>query len=128
MWQSIQRFARKMQWQLKTLYLASQHPLTPRLLKLLAFLMVAYALSPIDLIPDFIPIIGMLDELILLPIGFYLISKLIPKPVWHACQHQAEQDSRLLPTSKLGAIIIVIIWLIAAAAIGYAAWCYFNLS
>ena len=62
-----------------TVYFAARDPLTPRMLRLLAMAVAAYALSPIDLIPDFIPVLGYLDDLILLPIGLWAVRKLIPE-------------------------------------------------
>lgn len=61
-----------------------KHPDTPRGVKLLAVALIAYAVSPIDLIPDFIPILGMLDDVILLPLGIALVVKLTPRPLWQA--------------------------------------------
>lgn len=74
-------FARAMKQQVKALYLASRDPRTPIAAKCLVVIVVAYALSPIDLIPDFIPVLGYVDDLILLPFGIYLAVKLIPEPL-----------------------------------------------
>ena len=80
----------------------------------LALLMVAYAFSPIDLIPDFIPILGYLDEAILLPIGIWFTLKLVPAPVIEASRAQAEQwltEKNAKPRSWLGAAIMIAIWI-----------------
>ena len=86
--------------------------------------MVAYALSPIDLIPDFIPVLGYLDEILLLPALIWLAVRLLPPPVLAACRVQADvwlrtQGAR--PTSRLGAALVVLAW-IAAAALALAWW------
>jgi len=91
------------------LYIAARDPRTPRLAKLLALLVAAYALSPIDLIPDAIPVLGFLDELILLPIAIALIARLIPTEVL-AESRLAAQAMVEKPRSKLGAAIIITIW------------------
>jgi uncharacterized membrane protein YkvA (DUF1232 family) len=91
------------------LYIAARDPRTPRLAKLLALLVAAYALSPIDLIPDAIPVLGLLDELILLPIAIALIARLIPAEVLSESR-LAAQAMVEKPRSKLGAAIIITIW------------------
>ena len=68
------------------LYLASKDPRVPTLAKIVIGVVVAYALSPIDLIPDFIPVIGYLDDLLLLPLGIWLAIRLMPQIVWKECQ------------------------------------------
>ena len=70
---------------------AYKHPNTPLYVKLLALIIVAYAFSPIDLIPDFIPILGYLDDIILIPLGIMLVLKLIPKNVLQECRENAEK-------------------------------------
>ena len=106
------------------LYLASKNPTVPVLAKLIIGLVVAYALSPIDLIPDFIPVIGLLDDLLLLPIGIWLAIRLIPRPVWHECQRLAEEQIQHMPRNRLAAIIIFIIWIIFSAVLVAWAWQY----
>ena len=94
------------------LYLAGRHPATPWYAKLLAAGVVAYAFSPIDLIPDFIPVLGLLDDLVLLPLGIALAVKLVPKAVMTECRTRAVQltkDAR--PASRVAAAAIVAIWL-----------------
>ena len=95
------------------LYLAARDPRTPWYAKLLAAAVVAYALSPVDLIPDFIPIIGYLDDLILVPLGLAAVLKLVPADVMAECRLRAERSE--LPVSRAGAIFIVCVWLAAAA-------------
>jgi uncharacterized membrane protein YkvA (DUF1232 family) len=75
---------------------------------------VAYALSPIDLIPDFIPVLGYLDDLILVPFGIALVVKMIPESVLVDCRARAQTASEK-PTDRRGAAVIVAVWLVAAA-------------
>lgn len=89
-----------------------KHPQTPLAAKIVAIGVIAYAVSPIDLIPDFIPIIGQLDELILLPLGVALAVKLTPQPLWEARLREAEASAERLPKMWWGAALIVLIWLL----------------
>ncbi|MGH7874971.1 MAG: YkvA family protein [Candidatus Binatia bacterium] len=95
------------------LYFALKDPRVPWYAKLVAGCVVAYALSPIDLIPDFIPVIGYLDDLILVPIGIALTVKMIPAEVWVECREKARKriaQSKLI--RWLGAAFIVAIWIL----------------
>jgi uncharacterized membrane protein YkvA (DUF1232 family) len=96
------------------LYLAYRHPRTPWYAKVLAVLILGYALSPIDLIPDFIPVIGYLDDLIIVPAGIILLIKIIPRDILEECRTKA-QSTFLEKEQKnwVAAIIIVMIWLLA---------------
>ncbi len=116
-------FARLLQWakQLKaeavTLWFCYRDPRTPLIAKILAIGVVAYAFSPIDLIPDFIPVLGLLDEAILLPLGIWLTLKFVPKPVLDACREQAAQwlaEKHGKPRNWFAAAIIVVLWIAAA--------------
>lgn len=96
------------------LYLAARHPDTPWYVKLLVAAIVAYAFSPIDLIPDFVPVLGYLDDLILIPLGIAFAIKLIPAPVLAECRaREAIQNGK--PVSRTAAAVIVAIWLALAA-------------
>ena len=88
-----------------------RHPDTPRPAKLVALLVLAYALSPIDLIPDFIPVLGWIDDLILLPLGIALAVKMTPRHLWLERVAEAEQGAGELPRLMWGAIIVVALWL-----------------
>jgi uncharacterized membrane protein YkvA (DUF1232 family) len=104
--------------QLKTeivaLYLASKHPGTPWYAKVLAALIIGYALSPIDLFPDFIPVVGYLDDLIIVPAGIALLIKIIPRDILEECRAKARSDlSDRKSKHWVAAIIIVLIWLFA---------------
>jgi len=97
------------------LYFAYKDPRTPWYAKVLTIIVVGYAFSPIDLIPDFIPIIGYLDDLILVPAGIFLCLKLIPKDVIDECREKAKQElSKKKPVNKIAAVIIILIWLLVA--------------
>jgi len=87
-----------------------KHPETPRAAKLVAIAVLAYAVSPIDLIPDFIPVLGQLDDLILLPLGVALAVRLTPKPLWEARLREAEASREKLPKLWWGAALIVLLW------------------
>jgi len=96
------------------LYLAYKDPRTPWYARLMLLIVVGYALSPIDLIPDFIPIIGSLDDLIIVSLGFFLALKMIPKEVLKECREKAkERFGKPGKKSWPAAIIIVAIWLLA---------------
>jgi uncharacterized membrane protein YkvA (DUF1232 family) len=101
-----------------TLYFAARDPRTPWCAKMLIACVVAYALSPIDLIPDFIPLLGYLDDLLLLPIGIYLALKLIPPAVLTDSRHKASETTGKPPKSRIAAIVIVILWVTAIMAVG----------
>jgi len=87
------------------------HRETPWLAKAVAICVLAYALSPIDLIPDFIPVLGLLDDLILLPLGIALAVKLTPRHLWQARLAEAESGAGQLPRLLWGAAIVLLIWL-----------------
>jgi uncharacterized membrane protein YkvA (DUF1232 family) len=88
---ALKRWARELKAQLWTLWYCRSHPEMPLSAKLLAGLVVAYAFSPIDLIPDFIPVLGQLDDLILVPLGIYLALRLIPAHVLAESRLKAEE-------------------------------------
>ena len=94
-----------------TLYLAARDRRVPWYAKLVAGCVVAYALSPIDLIPDFIPVLGYLDDLILLPLGIALAVRLIPPDLLEEHRREASLLATR-PTSRVGAIVIIVFWLV----------------
>jgi len=121
----LKRFAQQMTRKIQTLYLASRDPRTPLTAKCLTIIVVAYALSPIDLIPDFIPVLGYLDDMLLLPAGIYLSIKLIPEPLWQEFQAQAEQRHLNLPKNRRAAGVVGLIWFAVVVAAGYAMWRFY---
>lgn len=104
---------------LAALWQLFKHPDTPRAAKWLAIAVLAYAVSPIDLIPDFIPVLGLLDDVILLPLGIALVVRLTPKPLWNALLREAEARPLRVPRLWWGAALIVAVWLLL---LGLAAW------
>jgi uncharacterized membrane protein YkvA (DUF1232 family) len=115
-WEAWKRRARKLTAQTYTLYLAYRHPETPWHAKLFAALVVGYVFSPIDPIPDFIPGVGLLDEMIVVPIGVIIAVKMIPAEVFAECQEKAwEVEKGEKPVSPVAAVVIVAIWLLCVA-------------
>ena len=89
-----------------------QHPQTPKPAKWVAIFVLAYALSPIDLIPDFIPVLGLIDDLILVPLGVALAVRLTPKDLWQAQLIEAEAAAQKLPPLRWGALIVIAMWVV----------------
>ena len=102
------------------LYLASRDTRVPLPAKIIIGLVLAYALSPIDLIPDFIPVIGYLDDLVLLPLGIWLAIRFIPQGVWQECQVSAAEQMTELPANHRASVVIILIWIFAI--VGFALW------
>ncbi len=99
--------------EIMVLYFVMRHRQTPLVVKALTASVVGYALSPIDLIPDFVPLLGYLDELVLLPLAISLVLKLTPSPVLSACREQARHYKQKIKPRLWGcAIVIVLIWLL----------------
>lgn len=112
MWEVWKRQAAALKREVLALYLAYKDPRVPWYAKLLAAGIVAYAFSPIDLIPDFIPVLGYLDDLLLLPIGIYFVLKMIPDDVMSECREKARALSdEKRPINYLAATVIVAIWI-----------------
>jgi uncharacterized membrane protein YkvA (DUF1232 family) len=99
------------------LYLAYRHPKTPWYAKAFSLFIVAYALSPIDIIPDVIPVLGYLDEVILLPLGLLGAFSLIPNHILQECRVIASQTPKRLRKNWVAAIIILLIWISLATSI-----------
>jgi uncharacterized membrane protein YkvA (DUF1232 family) len=115
------RWARDLKIQAAILRLAAGHPATPWYAKAMAAFVVGYALSPIDLIPDFIPVLGYLDDLVILPLGVWLTLKLVPPEVWAECRRQAERETGGEGRRPwMAAAVIVGLWLLAAYFAGRA--------
>lgn len=112
----LKQHARHLKTETFALYLAARDPRTPWYAKLLVATIVAYALSPIDLIPDFIPVIGYLDDLILIPLGIALAIKLVPHSVLAECRTRTQEVYRNGgPVSNIAGAVIIIIWLLLFA-------------
>lgn len=114
----LQHRARLLKAELYALYLAMRDPRVPWVARVVVACVVGYAFSPIDLIPDFIPILGYLDDLLLLPLGIALALKLIPPVVMAECRARAKVAvDRPTPASRIAALVIVGIWLVLAMVI-----------
>jgi uncharacterized membrane protein YkvA (DUF1232 family) len=104
---------KKLKKQTYVIYLACKDSRVPWYTRALAALIVAYALSPIDLIPDVIPVIGYLDDLVLVPLGIILVLRMIPPGVLAECREKAEASvSQTLPKSRSAAVVVIFIWLL----------------
>ena len=112
-------WAKALKRDVMTLWFALKHPLTPWHARALAAVLTAYAMSPIDLIPDFIPILGYLDDLIIVPVGVWLLLRMVPTQVLTDSKDQADEwfrQGKTKPMSLWGLIIILLIWFFAAWA------------
>jgi uncharacterized membrane protein YkvA (DUF1232 family) len=109
-------WARTIKRDVLALWIAARDPRTPLLAKAVAAAVAAYALSPIDLIPDFIPVLGYLDDLLILPLGIALAVWLIPAPLFAEYRAQAALRSER-PTSRIAATLIVAAWLLVLVAV-----------
>lgn len=115
--ESLKAWARRVKRDGLTLWFAGKNPKTPWYAKALGGFVVAYALSPIDLIPDFIPVLGYVDDVLLLPALIWITVRLLPQDVLHNCRQQADewlQTQGRKPRSKAGVALVVGVWLLAA--------------
>ena len=111
---TLRQKAESLKRQSYALYLAGKDPRVPWYAKALAACVIAYLLSPIDLIPDFIPVIGYLDDLILIPAGIALTVKMIPADVWEECRYKAGQIDYTAKSKWIAAGVIAVAWIIVA--------------
>jgi uncharacterized membrane protein YkvA (DUF1232 family) len=112
----LKQWARALKRDVHAVALAARDPRVPWYVRALAIAVAGYALSPIDLIPDFIPVLGYLDDLILVPLGLWAVLRLIPEDV--LAEHRAVAEARAArPVSRLAAVVIVTIWIVAATAV-----------
>jgi len=124
--ESWKRRAKALRRDIYALYLAARDPRVPWQAKVIVVGVVAYALSPIDLIPDFIPVVGYLDDLLLLPLGIWLAIRFIPRDVWQDCRSRAASTLAGLPRNLWAAAVVVIIWIVAAAVCASLMWRWFG--
>lgn len=125
MFDTLKRRARELKAQLLTLWFCQSHSDTPLLAKVSAALVVAYAFSPIDLIPDFVPILGYLDDLIIVPLGIYLVLRMLPAHVIAASRQKADlwiAENKNRPRNYFAAVLILLVWI----ALAYWAWTVFS--
>jgi uncharacterized membrane protein YkvA (DUF1232 family) len=119
----LKRRARRLKTETFALYLVARHPGTPWYAKLFVAGIVAYAFSPFDLIPDFVPVLGYLDDLILIPMGITLAIRMVPPSVLAECRARAQEVmSQGKPVNRIAGAVIVVIWIALAAL--FAVWAY----
>lgn len=111
----LKRWAKRLKAEVFALYLAYRDPRTPWYAKVVVAVVVGYAFSPIDLIPDPIPILGYLDDVILIPLGVALAVRLIPPEVLAECRHKAEEGVDR-PVNRIAAAVVVAVWAVFAMA------------
>ena len=121
----LEDWARSVKQDVHVLYLAARDPRTPWYAKALAICVAGYALSPIDLIPDFIPVIGYLDDAVIVPLGILAAVKLIPSEVL-AESRAAAASAAEKPVSRTAAFVIALIWAASIALTGWLAYRYFG--
>ncbi len=119
---SLKKWAKELKLQTMVVYFAARDPRTPWVVRLLAMAVAAYALSPIDLIPDFIPVLGYLDDLILVPLGLALVVRLTPDDVMASAREQALAASDR-PVSRCMVVVIVTLWALAIGWVGWWSYC-----
>ena len=119
----MKNWARLVKRDIHALYLCSRDPRVPWHAKALAIFVAAYALSPIDLIPDFVPVLGYLDDVILVPVGIWLVVRLIPAHVM-AEHRELAAAAHDRPVSRTAAAVIVAIWIASAILCGWLVWRY----
>jgi len=117
----LRKWARTLKRQTLIVYFAARDARTPWFPRVLALAIAAYALSPIDLIPDFIPVLGYLDDVIIVPLGLWFVLRLIPAEVI-ADSHAKAEAATERPVSRSMAVAIVVIWAIALGLAGVWAW------
>ncbi len=116
-------WARGLKREVHALALAVRHPQTPWYAKVLAACVVAYAVSPIDLIPDPIPVIGYLDDLVLVPLGIALVRRAVPAAVLAECRlRAAEASAGAGRLGRVAAVVIVLVWLVLLGVLGVGVW------
>jgi uncharacterized membrane protein YkvA (DUF1232 family) len=121
----VKTWARALRRNAHAILLASHDPRMPWAVKLLALAVAGYALSPIDLIPDFIPVLGYLDDLILVPLGIWLVIALIPEDLMDEYRTAASVAAQR-PVSKAAAMVIVTLWISGAAMLGWIAFVHWR--
>lgn len=122
---SLRKWAKSLRQQALVVYHVARDPRTPRFARVLALAVAAYALSPIDLIPDCIPVLGYLDDLVIVPLGLMLVLRLTPGEVLSAARDKAREATDR-PVSRSMAAVIVGIWILTAMVLGGWAWRLFR--
>ena len=114
----IKGWARRLKRDSHAVYLAARDPRVPWHVKLLALAVAGYALSPIDLIPDFIPVVGYLDDLVIVPLGVWLVLTLVPSDIMVECRAKANAAASR-PISRGGMAAIILLWMAGALVLGW---------
>ncbi|WEK02887.1 MAG: DUF1232 domain-containing protein [Candidatus Devosia phytovorans] len=114
-------WAKRIKRDVVALWIGARDPRTPLAAKVVAAIVAAYALSPVDLIPDFIPVLGYLDDVLLVPLGILLAVRLIPAPLMADFRLAAEAQLQR-PASKAGLVVIIAIWVVIAVVLGAWFW------
>jgi len=122
---TLRQWAAQLKHHTLTIYFVARDRRTPLPLRLLALLVAAYALSPVDLIPDFIPVIGYLDDLVLVPLGLALVVRLAPPHVLASAREQARAIAQR-PVSRVAGAVIATLWLTTLLLATYWAWRAWN--
>lgn len=117
---ALKSWAQNLKRDVVALWIAARDPRTPLAAKIVAGVVAAYALSPIDLIPDFIPVLGYLDDLLIVPLGIWIAVRLIPAPLLAGFRLAASARSR--PTSRAAALGVIGLWLLLAILLGVWFW------
>ena len=117
---SVRKWARAVKLDVVALWIAARDPRVPWLAKIAAGAVAAYALSPIDLIPDFVPVLGYVDDVIIVPLGIVMAVRLVPEPLMREFRQEAIRRER--PTSRVGMIAIAAIWVATAILIACFIW------
>ena len=120
--EGLKAWAGRLKTELRALYLAYRDPRVPTYARVFTIVVVAYAFSPIDLVPDPIPVLGYLDDLILVPLGIALAVRMIPDTVLEECRAKArDTEAKAGPRGRAAAVVVVIIWLVLAVLAAYLA-------
>ena len=127
MLQQVKIWARALKRDVHAIYLAARSPRVPWHVKIIAIAVAGYVLSPIDLIPDFIPVLGYVDDLIILPLGIWLVLSLIPEEVMAEYRDVADKAG-MRPRSNAAAIAIVALWILGTATLGWIGFAYWGRS
>lgn len=123
--QNLRQWARSLKQEAHAVYLAARHPHTPWYAKALALCVAGYAFSPIDLIPDFVPVLGYLDDVVIVPLGIMAVIKLIPTEVMEESREAAARAAEQ-PVSRQAMAVIVLIWVSSLALSVWIAFRYFG--
>jgi uncharacterized membrane protein YkvA (DUF1232 family) len=125
--QQMKIWARTLKRDVHAIYLAARSPRVPWHVKIIAIAVAGYALSPVDLIPDFIPVLGYVDDLIIVPLGVWLVLSLIPEEVMAEYRAIAD-EAATRPRSNVAAITIIAIWILGVATLGWIGFAHWGRS